>query len=85
MDVNGIKTPLNSMLLKIRDEARKRADNGVAVLSEEEVEKIILGAKLEPIEVKEDKQTVEEKKPVRKAETKPEKKSSVEQISIFDL
>lgn len=47
MKVNGITGDINEMLKKISDEARKKADDSrVACLSEEEVEQIILGAKL---------------------------------------
>ena len=90
MEATGNKTGLDDMLNKIQEEARKRAVKGCAVLSEEDVEKIIDGYKLEPIpatekaeKVETNKQTARPQKVARKPETKPEKEN--EQMSLFDF
>lgn len=90
MEATGNKSDLGSMLNKIEEEARKRAVKGCAVLSEEDVEKIIDGYKLEPIpatekaeKVETNKQTEKPQKVVRKPEIKREKEN--EQMSLFDF
>lgn len=89
MEVNEIEGSVDLMISKISEEARKRATKGVAVLSEEDVEKVILGVKLEPIKAEPNKQIYQEKKPVKKAETKPQKAKKKEpdigQMSLFDF
>lgn len=91
MEATGNKGNVDQMIKKINDEAKKRAKDGCAVLSEEDVEKIIDGIKLddhksEPQTAKKvetNKQTPKAEKPARKAETKPQKES--EQMSLFDF
>lgn len=87
MEANGINEDVDEMVKHISQEAKKVAKAGVAVLDEEQVEKIILGAKLEvpkskPVEHKEIK-VVKLEKPKPKPEPKPKKDDG--QMDIFSL
>lgn len=91
MEATGKTGDVDQMIKKVRDEARKKAKDGCAVLTEEDVEKIIDGVELsghktEPQEAKVqkvDKQTPKAEKPVRAAKTKPQQ--GAEQMSLFDF
>lgn len=80
MEANNIDKDVDEMCEHIAKEAQKLAENGCACLDEEQVEKIILGAKLEAPKK-------EEKKPEPvKVEEKPKpKKADEDQLDIFSL
>ena len=83
MEANNIEKDLDAMIKEITAQARKRQQGGSAVLSEEEVEQIILGAEL-PEPVKEEK--AEEKKPVVFKQKKPVYEQDgvkMEQLDLF--
>lgn len=87
MEANNDTRDVDEMCKAITKEARKLAENGCAVLDEDQVEKIILGAKLEapkpkPVEHKEIK-VVKLEEPKPKPEPKPKKDDG--QIDIFSL
>ena len=87
MEANNDTRDVDEMCKAISEEARKLAQGGCAVLDEEQVEKIILGAKLEapkpkPVEHKEIK-VVKLVDPKSKPEPKPKKDDG--QIDIFSL
>ena len=87
MEANGIDKDVDEMCKHIGKEASKLAENGCAVLDEDQVEKIVLGAKLEapkpkPVEHKEIK-VVKLEEPKPKPEPKPKKDDG--QIDIFSL
>ena len=83
MEANNIEKDLDAMIKEIAEQARKRQNGRIAVLSEEEVEQIILGAEL-PAPVKEEK--AEEKKPVVLKQKKPVYEADglkMEQLDLF--
>ena len=88
MEANGLTNDVDAMIKTIEAEARKVQKGGCACLSEEDVEKIILGAELKAPEpkkepAKEEPAKMEDiKKPHRTV--KPEKKDE-SQLSIFEL
>lgn len=84
MEANNIDKDVDEMCKHIAKEAKKLAENGCACLDEEQVEKIILGAKIEAPKKEEKKPEpvkVEEKP---KPEPKP-KKADEDQLDIFSL
>lgn len=83
MEANSINKDIDEMCKHISKEARKLAENGCAVLDEEQVEKIILGAKLE-MPKKEEKKT-NPVKPELKSKPAPKHKKDDGQIDIFSL
>lgn len=83
MDANNDNRDVDEMCKHITAEARKVAESGCAVLDEEQVEKIILGAKLEAPK-KEEKKT-DPVKPELKSKPAPKHKKDDGQIDIFSL
>lgn len=87
MEANNDTRDVDEMCKAISKEARKVAENGCAVLDEEQVEKIILGAKLEA--PKEQPKTEWEKTKsgavkIKKDPPKEEKKTT-DQLDIFGM
>lgn len=85
MEANNIDKDVDEMCKHIAKEAKKFAENGCACLDEEQVEKIILGAKLEAPKQKpvEEIKAVKLVDPKSKPEPKPQKDDG--QIDIFSL
>ena len=86
MEANGIDKDVDAMCKHIAKEAKKLAENGCACLDEEQVEKIILGAKIEAPKKEEPKQEpvkVEEKP--KPEQVKPKKKVDEDQLDIFSM
>lgn len=90
MEANNIEKDVDEMCKHIAKEAKKLAENGCACLDEEQVEKIILGAKLEtPKEKIQPASKPEPEKAKEVSSQKPNKnemKSNVpDQMDIFSL
>lgn len=86
MEANSIDKDVDEMCKHITAEARKIAESGCACLDEEQVEQIILGAKLEaPKKVEKPKSEIKkaEPKPAPRSEEKP--KGDIDQLDIFGL
>ena len=95
MEANGMPVEtkdVTKMIERITDQARKQQKNGCACLSEDDVEKIILGTELKPAEETEAVETEEKQKEPLKIEEirkphkvpKPEKKDE-NQLDIFGM
>lgn len=84
MEANNDTRDVDEMCKAISKEARKLAKDGCAVLDEEQVEKIILGAKLEaPKPVEKPKSEIKKEEPKPKPEPKPKKDDG--QLDIFSM
>ena len=85
MEANGIDKDADQMCAHITAEAKKIQQNGCACLDEEQVEKIILGAKLEaPKPVEKPKPEIKKEEPKPKKEA-PKPKKDDGQLDIFSM
>ena len=89
MEANNIDKDVDQMCAHITAEAKKIAESGCACLDEEQVEQIILGAELKPVEKA--KPEIKKAEPVKMEDVKkphkavkPEKKYE-DQLSIFEM
>jgi len=85
MEANNIDKDVDAMCKHIAEEAQKVQQNGCACLDEEQVEKIILGAKLEALPVEHHEIKKVYPKPAPKPEEKKEEKKVADQLDIFSL
>ena len=84
MEANNITSNIDAMCKHIAEEAKKIQQNGCTCLDEEQVEQIILGAKLEVPKQEHHEIKKVYPKPADKPKQKPEKKDE-EQLSLFDF